>query len=256
MPNDFSSSESLSGLSRRERERRMRRQAMLRAAQVVFAEKGYARATLDEIAERAEFGKGTLYNYFEGGKEEILYAIFDQTYDEITKLLESVFDPERLETHSLREMYHDLVVRGFRFYGEREEVLIILLKEAYRMAFSDDQDRAAYFHDQRERLVSTLLPAIERAAANDAMHALPPRAVAHMLLENLNGMLVHRSLARVSDADLNACTGPAMLDAPESAADFLTTMLFDGLSPMPSSTNEPAWTDGDPSDDAPGASSG
>jgi AcrR family transcriptional regulator len=250
MSNDFSSSESLSGLSRRERERRMRRQAMLRAARVVFAEKGYARATLDEIAERAEFGKGTLYNYFEGGKEEILYAIFDQTYDEITELLESVFDPERLETNTLREMYHDLVVQGFQFYGEREEVLIILLKEAYRMAFSDDQDRAAYFHDQRERLVSTLLPAIERAAANDAMHALPPRAVAHMLLENLNGMLVHRSLARMSDADLSACTGPAMLDAPESAADFLTTMLFDGLSPTPGGSNGSAWTDGDPSDDA------
>ncbi|TKX68113.1 TetR/AcrR family transcriptional regulator, partial [Halorubrum sp. GN11_10-6_MGM] len=65
-------------LSRRERERRRRRQAMLDAARAVFAEEGYADATLDEIAERAEFGKGTLYNYFEGGKEELFLAVFDE----------------------------------------------------------------------------------------------------------------------------------------------------------------------------------
>ncbi|MEL6613746.1 MAG: helix-turn-helix domain-containing protein, partial [Bacteroidota bacterium] len=51
------------GLSRRERERLARRAAMLDAATALFAEKGYASATLDEVAERAEFGKGTLYNY-------------------------------------------------------------------------------------------------------------------------------------------------------------------------------------------------
>ena len=53
---------------------------VLDAARTVFAEKGYADATLEEIAQRAEFGKGTLYNYFEGGKEEILFAVFDDLY--------------------------------------------------------------------------------------------------------------------------------------------------------------------------------
>ncbi|PSQ74919.1 MAG: hypothetical protein BRD36_01045 [Bacteroidetes bacterium QH_7_64_110] len=47
-------------LSRREREQRRRRRIMLQAAQSVFAEKGYEQATLEEIAKRAEFGKGTL----------------------------------------------------------------------------------------------------------------------------------------------------------------------------------------------------
>ncbi|GIV59650.1 MAG: hypothetical protein KatS3mg043_0739 [Rhodothermaceae bacterium] len=55
-------------LPRRERERLMRRRAMLEAARAVFAEKGYLQATVDEIAQRAEFGKGTLYNYFTGGR--------------------------------------------------------------------------------------------------------------------------------------------------------------------------------------------
>jgi len=74
-------------LSRKERERLLRREAMLDAAKSVFAEKGYTKATLEEIAHRAEFGKGTLYNYFPGGKEQILIAVFDQLYAGLRELI-------------------------------------------------------------------------------------------------------------------------------------------------------------------------
>ncbi|MDX1439230.1 MAG: helix-turn-helix domain-containing protein, partial [Rubricoccaceae bacterium] len=46
--------------TRRDREREARRQAILDAALATFAEKGFEGSTLDEVAERAEFGKGTL----------------------------------------------------------------------------------------------------------------------------------------------------------------------------------------------------
>ena len=45
-------------LPRKERERLARRLEIVRAARSVFAEKGFEKATLEEIAERAEFGKG------------------------------------------------------------------------------------------------------------------------------------------------------------------------------------------------------
>ena len=48
---------------RKERERRDRINTILVAARDLFFEKGY-RATMDEIAERAEISKGTLYIYF------------------------------------------------------------------------------------------------------------------------------------------------------------------------------------------------
>jgi len=228
---------------------------MLEAAQSVFAEKGYARATLDEIAERAEFGKGTLYNYFEGGKEEILYAVFETIYDEIVSIIEQALrgpahateaeaakaeaakaDAAELDAaeqparRTLRDMYRDLVVRSFTFYTEREDLLIILQKEAYRMAFSDDRERARFFHSQHERIISAVVPAIEAAADADEIQHLSPEAVAHMLVENLNGLLVQRSLSRRAHADLDDCFGSSVLDDPDAAADFLVSMLFDGLS--------------------------
>lgn len=225
-------------MSRRDRERHMRRRAMLNAAQSVFAEKGYARATLDEIAERAEFGKGTLYNYFEGGKEEILYAIFDQLYVEITQIIADAFMVEpgtegngkAAMDRSLRDSYHDLVVQGFKFYTERENLLIILMKEAHRMAFSDESDRARFFHAWHERILDAARPAIERAVEHGEIRDIPAEAVAHMLIENLNSLLVHRTLARRSHETLTDCsTAPEIFEDPHQAADFLTAMLFDGL---------------------------
>lgn len=220
----------------------MRRRAMLEAAQSVFAEKGYARATLDEIAERAEFGKGTLYNYFEGGKEEILYAVFETIYDEIVSIIErslqgSAGADEPSSGRSLRDMYRDLVVRSFTFYTEREDLLIILQKEAYRMAFSDERERARFFHSQHERIISAVVPAIEAAADAGEIQHLSPEAVAHMLVENLNGLLVQRSLSRRAHADLDDCFGSSVLDDPEAAADFLVSMLFDGLSTSSATPN-------------------
>ena len=242
-----------SDLSRRERERLMRRRAMLRAAQAVFAEKGYARATLDEIADRAEFGKGTLYNYFDGGKEGILFAVFDEIYDEFCALIRETCAADRVDESSLRSCVHEFVVRAFSFYEEREDLFMILIKEGYRLAVRDDTEKAAYFHRQQQRMVDALAPAFEAEIAAGTVHDLPVDAVAHMLLENLNGMVVHRCLSERRTEDLETtngeapvptaaarddCTGASLLHTPEAAADFLVTMLFDGLTTA--SASDPA----------------
>ena len=73
-------------LPRRERERAARRRAMLAAAREVFAERGYALASVEEIADRSEFGKGTLYNYFSDGKRQILRAVLDEVFDRLDAL--------------------------------------------------------------------------------------------------------------------------------------------------------------------------
>ena len=109
-------------ISRRERERMMRRDEMLQAAQAVFAEKGYAQATIDEIAHRAEFGKGTLYNYFPGGKEDILYAIFDELYDTICGRIAAAFREAAATDRPFRETFRDAMEATFTFFLERQEI--------------------------------------------------------------------------------------------------------------------------------------
>ncbi len=210
---------------------------MLRAAQIVFAEKGYARATLDEIAERAEFGKGTLYNYFEGGKEDILFAIFESIYDDICEIIRRVFLEESPPDRPLRETFHAFVKAFIDFAHEREELFLILAKESHRMAFSEDADRACFFQKQQDRMVDTLTPILERAMEADEIQDLPSEPVAHLLIANVNGMVIHHHLSKHDDPNapsLDLCDTSTdhdapLLDRPDEAADFLTRMLFDGL---------------------------
>jgi len=57
---------------RKEREKERRRQQIIVAAKRVFSEKGFNKATMEDIAQEAELSPGTLYLYFKN-KEE-LYA--------------------------------------------------------------------------------------------------------------------------------------------------------------------------------------
>ncbi len=57
---------------RKERERERRRQQIMVAAKRVFTEKGFSKATMEDIAKEAELSPGTLYLYFKNKDE--LYA--------------------------------------------------------------------------------------------------------------------------------------------------------------------------------------
>ncbi|HUU56948.1 MAG TPA: TetR/AcrR family transcriptional regulator [bacterium] len=80
-------------LSRRERERSLRRAEILAAARKVFGARGYEGATLDEVAREAEFAKGTLYSYFDS-KAELFAALVEHEFDEFQKNIKEVLARE------------------------------------------------------------------------------------------------------------------------------------------------------------------
>jgi len=55
-----------------------RRPLVLDAAQAIFAEGGFADASMSAIAGRAGVSKAVLYDCFPGGKQEIYYAMLDR----------------------------------------------------------------------------------------------------------------------------------------------------------------------------------
>jgi len=72
---------------RKEREKELRREEIIRAATKVFFEKGLQNATMDEIAEAAELSKGTLYLYYKS-KEDLYLAVMNVGFD----ILHDMFD--------------------------------------------------------------------------------------------------------------------------------------------------------------------
>ena len=59
---------------RKERERLQRQNIIIDAAEKVFISKGFEHATMDDVAEEAEFSKGALYTYFQS-KNELCLSI-------------------------------------------------------------------------------------------------------------------------------------------------------------------------------------
>ncbi|MFX1372153.1 MAG: TetR/AcrR family transcriptional regulator [Promethearchaeota archaeon] len=71
-------------MTRKERETQLRKQIILEAAEKLFLSKGYEATTMDEIANEAEFSKGTVYKYFVS-KDELYIAIGIKAYELIIK---------------------------------------------------------------------------------------------------------------------------------------------------------------------------
>lgn len=206
---------------------------MLRAAQAVFAEKGYAQATVDEIAQRAEFGKGTLYNYFPGGKEDILFAIFDDLYDAICNSIADAFAANGAVGRTFRQTFRDAMEAIFMFFLDQQELFLLLIKEAHRMLLNEDREKAAYFVRQRDRVVEALRVPLEKAVEAGELKPLPPIALAHLVWGNISGVQMHLC---VECAD--GCPKNALLETAADAADFLTTSLLDGLSRKEQATTQ------------------
>lgn len=201
----------------------MRRHTILDAARQVFAKKGFARATLDEVARQAEFGKGTLYNYFPGGKEELLIAVVGGVYDELLTLVHKSFTED--DDSPTRDRFQHFLERAFELFTANQALFAILMKESYRMALSDRKERVDCFIEQRGRVARALSVPIREAIERGEFRPLPPETVAHMLLGNIQGCQI---LLSVSGCD-TAEEGGQRPRSTTEAARFLTEMLFDGL---------------------------
>lgn len=201
---------------------------MLDAALAVFAEYGYDGATLDAIAERAEFGKGTLYNYFPGGKEELFLTLFKKV---VFQGLMAVVNRTLTDTTALqsreqaRETFGAFIEGVITHFQEAPDALLLFMKEGQRIAF--DPDKVAFFAAHYNQVIDRLEQAAAQAIDAGALRDLPPRSIAHLLMGNVRGYLAVSVGAQCHPETASALAFPSTSEA----AAFMTSVLFDGLLP-------------------------
>jgi len=110
-------------LSRKERERLFKKHEILNAAVKLFAENGFDGTKLDDIAEAAQFGKGTLYNYFKS-KEDIYVEIIEQ----ISKAHLVVLKEADTKTDSLQKFIQLLTEELLNYFRENNPAFLLLLR--------------------------------------------------------------------------------------------------------------------------------
>lgn len=75
---------------RKEKEKQIRRNDIIDAAEEVFFSKGYETATMDDVAKKAEFSKRTVYVYF-NSKEQLYFEIMVRGYRILIEMIEAAF---------------------------------------------------------------------------------------------------------------------------------------------------------------------
>jgi len=112
---------------RKEREQHRReenKRFILKAAEKIFARKGYSLATMDEIAEEAQFSKATLYQYFRSKSEiffEIIYKSFEEVYQKTKKV--------QLMKISAEKKLRELIYYMGSYYHKKKNIARIVIME-------------------------------------------------------------------------------------------------------------------------------
>ncbi len=101
---------------RRTREKEQRHNAIIEAAEKVFFEKGFDRATMDEVAHEAELSKGTLYLYFKN-KESLHFAIMQKGLMILSKMMQDACQDNSTGAENAFEIGKAYV----RFYREHHD---------------------------------------------------------------------------------------------------------------------------------------
>lgn len=122
----------MENLSRREKERKARRDGIIAAAEKVFCQRGYADASMDEIAREAQFTKRTVYQYFLN-KDDLFFAVRlkgrKQLYDHLqSALAQGKSGFERI--HLAAEAFH-------RFYLDFPDVFRLMNEAVHIQAEAD-----------------------------------------------------------------------------------------------------------------------
>lgn len=114
--------EDLTKLSRKEREKFFRKQEIQLAAAKLFAEKGFNNTTLEDIAASAEFGIGTIYNYFQS-KEEIFRSIIQSFFEDYVQVTLNVDK----QANGLVEFLRIYTEKTFEYLSKSKAALTMLV---------------------------------------------------------------------------------------------------------------------------------
>jgi AcrR family transcriptional regulator len=147
-----------------------RMEQALTAAHTLFAERGFAAVTMDEVAAEVGVTKPLLYNYF-GNKEQLYIACMERSGDAlVSMILETVGDAA-----SPSEALNDGLRAFFAFLDADRAAWAVLFDETLPQS-GELADRVAEYRGRLIALVSesllAQLPAKRRAAARIEVEAL------------------------------------------------------------------------------------
>jgi len=166
----------------RDEKKALTRRRLLDAAAEVFAHRGFAATSLDEVAEVAGFSKGAVYSNF-AGKEDLFLSVLDE---HVTRQMLDI----RGEIDVTRTAGEQVMEAGQRFMDlfQRERAWYLLSFEFLVYAARNPEFQVEFAARQRAQREAVVAMLKENAAAMEIPMSLPPERMAVALEALANGI--------------------------------------------------------------------
>jgi len=167
-------------------DKKEKREKILEAAISVFAKKGMAKTKTADIAEAAQIGKGTIYEYFKS-KEEIMisafYYVIQKAEDIVAKRLSELEDPwEKLVTYL--NVWKEILEGEFKDYME-------IMLDFWAEGIRQKQDAATFglkkIYDENRDMLKSIL---DGCVVQDKIHPVNTHVVSSIILGALDGLMI------------------------------------------------------------------
>jgi AcrR family transcriptional regulator len=188
-------------LDRRGRKRERRKMEIIKMMALVIAERGYYDASLEEVAERLDLAKASLYYYFDS-KEDLVFACLESCAVEVNARLTEIAAGAGTPTERLRRLIECQV--RIVTHDNPEVARLFLHPMAWPDSFRDAVTRWRREHDEvfrgviKDGIASGELAAADPAVSRRCLHGA--LGMAPEWISALEGPAYERSVRSVVDA--------------------------------------------------------
>lgn len=165
----------------------VRREAILKAAQLCFAKRGYTETSVSDIAQAAQLTKGGVYFHF-ASKDEIRLALIKAFIGQILQAIDEIGsrgDSPSLCLRNTLAMLHERM--------SQEDGLLLSVIEAVTRHQAGVEEIRAYYQVLSRKINDMILAG---RVAGEFRGAVDAEMVAESLLAMLSGLALHHELDR------------------------------------------------------------
>jgi AcrR family transcriptional regulator len=180
------------------------RQAIVRCAEAVFAQREFHEVLTEDIAQQLGIGKGTLYRYFDS-KEALYLAAISEGLNGLHAAVTQVLQQEAPLRHTIETVTRTMI----NYFWRRRDFFVLMQRLEPKLEARERAD----WQQRRADVVALVQRRLERAAGRGEIARLNGRLATEMLFGMIRGVCMYRADG----------------DRPEELTRLVTTMFLSGI---------------------------
>jgi len=189
-------------MNKRKREQRDHLAQVLRAAEKLFARRGFYPTTIDDIAKEAKLAKGTIYLYFDS-KEDLFFSAIEKKLDALLgKIKEGVKEPG-----SARQRIKTVVGIHLKFLEENRDFFKIMQSFSEQLKEKLEKKLKGRVIEKQSQYIEILTRLIQEAIRKKEIKPLNARKLAVILMGIIHSLTVYW----ISQKERNSLSGDVSL---------------------------------------------